>query len=114
MKVKGAGMAKVVFVKPESDEVVVDAADGENAMRAATSNLVPGIVGECGGDLSCATCHVFVDPEWYNRLPAPSDDETEMLEATSEEPTEYSRLCCQIVCGPDTDGIVLHIPDSQQ
>ena len=104
--------SKVVFVK-DGQRTEVEVLVGTSAMHAATDNLVGGIVGECGGDLSCATCHVFVDPDWIDRLSAPSDAERDMLEATSEEPTEFSRLSCQIPCAAETDGIVLHIPATQ-
>ncbi len=82
-------------------------------LHAATDNLVSGVIGECGGDVSCATCHVFVDPDWFDRLPPAEADELEMLEATVEEPTEFSRLSCQLSCTSETDGIVLNIPESQ-
>jgi 2Fe-2S ferredoxin len=86
---------------------------GESLMRVATNNLVAGIVGECGGELSCATCHVLVEPEWIDRLPAKESDEDLMLEVTAEEAHETSRLCCQIHAGPDVDGIVVRIPQVQ-
>jgi 2Fe-2S ferredoxin len=92
----------------------VEAAVGESVMQAALNSLVDGIVGECGGDLSCATCHVFVDPEWHDALPAASDDEEDMLEATSEEPTKFSRLSCQIKCDGKVDGLVVHVPATQR
>ncbi|MGW6332930.1 2Fe-2S iron-sulfur cluster-binding protein [Nocardia rhamnosiphila] len=104
--------SKVIFVR-QGYRTEVEVLVGTSAMRAATDNLVRGVVGECGGDLSCATCHVFVEPTWAGRLAPPGDDETAMLEATAEEPTEYSRLSCQILCTAETDGIVLHIPESQ-
>jgi 2Fe-2S ferredoxin len=82
-------------------------------MQSALNNLVPGITGECGGELSCATCHVFVVPEWFDRLGARSPEEEEMLEVTAAEPTEFSRLSCQIRCTADTDGLVVHVPALQ-
>ncbi|MEU6200877.1 2Fe-2S iron-sulfur cluster-binding protein [Streptomyces sp. NPDC047061] len=107
-------MPRVVFVRPDGTKQETEAADGATVMQAATANLVPGIVAECGGELSCATCHVFVDEQWLGALPAPSDDEEEMLEATSEEPTDASRLCCQITLDASLDGIVVHIPKTQK
>ncbi|MFC7504928.1 2Fe-2S iron-sulfur cluster-binding protein [Nocardioides sp. CPCC 206347] len=86
---------------------------GTTMMRAAIDNLISGVVGECGGDLSCATCHVFVEESWSSRLEPACEDERAMLDATAEEPTEHSRLSCQLTCTADTDGIVLHIPESQ-
>lgn len=103
----------VVFVSAEGRREEVEVLAGTSVMRAATDNLVSGVVGECGGDLSCATCHVFVDPSWSGRLSPPSADEVAMLEATAEEPTEYSRLSCQLTCTAETDGIIVHTPISQ-
>ena len=106
-------MTTVVFVHPDGREESTTGVPGQSLMQAATSNLVNGIVGECGGDLSCATCHVFVDEAWADRLPARSPEEEDMLEATAAVPTQFSRLSCQIACSDQTDGIVVHIPDEQ-
>jgi 2Fe-2S ferredoxin len=105
---------RIVFIKPDGERREVVAEAGESVMHAAVNNLVDGVVGECGGDLSCATCHVFVAPEWYNALPEPSSEEEDMLEATSEEPTKFSRLSCQIICAAKLDGLVVHVPHTQR
>lgn len=105
-------VSRVVFIS-DGRRTDVEAPVGLSMMRAATDNLVSGVIGECGGDLSCATCHVYVEPTWSDRLAPPSAEEMEMLEATAEEPTEYSRLSCQLLCTAETDGIVLEIPESQ-
>ncbi|MFF2059928.1 2Fe-2S iron-sulfur cluster-binding protein [Rhodococcus qingshengii] len=104
--------SKVVFVR-DGHRTEVEVLMGTSMLHAATNNLVSGVIGECGGDLSCATCHVFVEPEWFDRLPPANADEVDMLEATAEEPTQFSRLSCQLPCTAETDGIVLHIPESQ-
>jgi ferredoxin, 2Fe-2S len=111
---KGVRVPRIVFVHPDGQRQQVDATPGESVMHAALNNLVRGIVGECGGDLSCATCHVFVDSEWSGALPAPTTDEEDMLDATSEEPTKFSRLSCQIRCVDALDGLVVHVPASQR
>jgi 2Fe-2S ferredoxin len=111
---QGVTVPRIVFIKPDGQRREVVAAVGESVMQAALNNLVDGIVGECGGDLSCATCHVFVAPEWYDGLPEVSDDEEDMLEATSEEPTKFSRLSCQIKCHDGLDGLVVHVPATQR
>lgn len=82
----------------------VDAVDGESIMRTAVTNDVPGIVGECGGELSCATCHVYMEPQWADRVPPRSPDEEDMLEMV-ESRTELSRLSCQIRVTPELDGL---------
>jgi 2Fe-2S ferredoxin len=111
---QGVTVPRIVFIKPDGERQEVEAADGESVMQVAVNNLVDGIVGECGGDLSCATCHVFVDPEWFPALGKASADEEDMLEATSEEPTEFSRLSCQIKCDKKLHGLVVHLPATQR
>lgn len=107
-------MPSITFVHTNGERQTVEVETGETVMRAALNNLVRGIVGECGGDLTCATCHVFVDDEWFDQLDAATDDEEAMLQATSEEPTKFSRLGCQIRCRDELDGLVVHIPATQQ
>ncbi|HEY6870288.1 MAG TPA: 2Fe-2S iron-sulfur cluster-binding protein [Novosphingobium sp.] len=105
-------MPKIRFVQHDGREDVIDAAVGESVMRAALSHGVPGIVADCGGFLGCATCHVFVADDWADRLAPPSEDEETMLEM-AVEPTEFSRLSCQIVVDPDMDGLTLRVPERQ-
>lgn len=107
-------MSRVVFIHPDGRREEHQASDGESVMRVAVDNLVDGIIGECGGDLSCATCHVFVNAEWVHLLPPCSPEEEDMLEAAAAEPTELSRLCCQIRCDASLDGLTVTIPDVQR
>lgn len=109
-----ASTVTITFVQPDGSNVEVAALEGDSVMRAAIDHDVDGIVGECGGDLSCATCHVFVDPAWFGRLPPASDEELDLLEATSEEPTAHSRLCCQIRCTPNLNGLVVQVSQNQR
>lgn len=92
-----------------STTVLVDA--GTSIMRAALQNDVPGIVGECGGQAMCATCHVYV-PEGID-LPDVSDDEDEMLECTAADRLDNSRLGCQLQAGRDFDDITVDLPEAQ-
>jgi 2Fe-2S ferredoxin len=81
-------------------------------MEAAIANTVPGIVAECGGACSCATCHVYVDDEWTEKVGGPSEMEEDMLDfAFDVRPT--SRLSCQIRLTDELDGLVLHVPEEQ-
>ena len=91
----------------------VAGAVGQSLMRAATDAGLDGIKADCGGCLSCATCHVVVDPAWADRLPPPSSDEEAMLETTAAPRRPTSRLSCQIVLGEDLDGLVAGIPGTQ-
>jgi len=104
---------EVVYVSPSGERRSVEAEPGRSVMQTAIDNLVPGIVGECGGEMSCATCHVYVAEEWFDRLPPVSADEEGMLEVTAAEPSKFSRLSCQLLCVQETDGLVVHIPEEQ-
>lgn len=86
---------------------------GQSLMRAATDAGLDGIKADCGGCLSCATCHVYVDEAWAARLPPPSGDEEAMLAMTAAPRQPTSRLSCQLVLGDATDGLVARLPDTQ-
>lgn len=107
-------MPKVTFTQPSGEQITVSADVGRTVMKVAVENLVTGIVGECGGELSCATCHVFVDEPWLAKLNPMTAEEEQMLDVTSEEPTPASRLCCQITMTEDLDGLSLHVPETQR
>jgi ferredoxin, 2Fe-2S len=99
---------------PGGDVRTINAAVGTPVLKAVISAMVPGILGECGGHLSCATCHVYVDRAWIDKLPARTAEEEDMLEATSEEPSECSRLSCQIIVTDDLDGLSVTAPATQR
>lgn len=105
-------MPKIIFVQPDGNRQTIDAADGQTIMEAATTNLVPGIVADCGGGCSCATCHVYVDPDWVARLTPADEIEEAMLEGAID-PNERSRLSCQLRMSEALDGIVVHVPAAQ-
>jgi ferredoxin, 2Fe-2S len=107
-------VVQVVFILPDGSRRALEATVGESIMNLATRNLIPGIIGECGGNLSCATCHVYVGEPWYSKLKPAKSEENDMLEGTSEEPTEESRLGCQIPITSELEGIVIRIPASQR
>ncbi len=103
-------MPKIIFIEENGHKVVVDvdADDDLNLMEVATQNHVAGIEGSCGGVCSCATCHVWVAPDWLERVGAPSEIERDMLEFEPNS-NERSRLCCQIEMTDDLSGIVLEV-----
>ena len=105
-------MAKIRFIGHDGTETEVDASEGVTIMQTAVSNGVAGIDAECGGALSCATCHVFFDPEWSSKLEEPKAMEKDMLEFVVD-PQESSRLSCQIKMSEELDGIVVRTPESQ-
>lgn len=106
-------MPTITYVQPTGDADTLTVEENTTLMRAAVTNGVDGIVGECGGQAMCATCHVYVRPEFADALPEISDDEEEMLDCTTAERTERSRLGCQIAVGPEQDGIVVDVPSDQ-
>ena len=105
-------MPRVTFVEPSGREVVVEAPAGATVMETAIDNGIEGIVAECGGACSCATCHVYVDPAWAARLPARDAQEDGMLDCVIDR-RETSRLSCQIVLTKDLDGLVVRVADTQ-
>lgn len=102
-------MTKIFFTDPQGKEIEVDAADDLPAMRAAVDNGVEGITADCGGNCACATCHVYVDDAFWNKVGEPNDLEEEMLEF-KESRTRHSRLSCQIPVTPELDGLRLTVP----
>jgi 2Fe-2S ferredoxin len=106
-------MPKVTYVHPDGAREVVDVAVGTSVMRAAIINGVDGIVAECGGEMMCATCHVYVEHDQLRRTPPMSDDEKAMLEFTASERKPNSRLSCQLVATPQFEGLVVYLPETQ-
>jgi 2Fe-2S ferredoxin len=105
-------MVAVIFKTHVGKTYEVNAAEGQNLMEAAISNMVPGILGDCGGSCSCATCHVHIDPAWAGRLDPANQTEQELLEMAID-PDETSRLGCQIKLSAELDGLLVKIPASQ-
>jgi 2Fe-2S ferredoxin len=105
-------MPKVTFIQPGGESQTVDVPAGESVMQAATGSLIKGIIGECGGCCSCATCHVYVDEPWFSRLLPADAMEQGMLEGAIE-PGPRSRLSCQIEMSEQLDGLVVRIPAGQ-
>ena len=105
-------MPKITYIAFDGTETVVDAKEGMSVMQTAVNNGVDGIVAECGGACSCATCHVHVEEKWFDKLPEAQNMEKEMLDfVMSPQPT--SRLSCQIKVTAELDGLVVHTPESQ-
>ncbi|NMF32387.1 (2Fe-2S)-binding protein [Corynebacterium ammoniagenes] len=105
-------MATVNFTDHDGETRSVDANVGDSVMETAVRNGVPGIVAECGGSLSCATCHVFVKPEQYDSLPPMEEMEDEMLWGAAVDREDCSRLSCQIPVTEDMD-LSVTTPETQ-
>ena len=105
-------MPTIRFVQSNGTEQAVHAELGQSVMQAAVNNQVPGILGDCGGSCSCATCHGYVDEAWNDRMPPPEGYETDMLSCAMDV-RPNSRLTCQLNVTPDLDGLVIRLPASQ-
>jgi 2Fe-2S ferredoxin len=106
-------MPEVTYVQADGSVETLDLTPGKSLMLGAQSHGVPGILGECGGQAMCATCHVYVDETYLDRLPPVSEDEDAMLDDAAAERKPNSRLSCQVEVTDDIDGIVLHVPEEQ-
>ena len=105
-------MPKIKFIEHDGTEHVVDAEVDYSVMNAAINNLVPGIDADCGGECSCATCHVMVTEAWQAKVGGPSDQEESMLDLNPDRQTN-SRLSCQINVTDELDGLVVQLPEFQ-
>jgi ferredoxin, 2Fe-2S len=105
-------MPRITFIESTGERKEVEATVGESVMRAAIDNGVDGIAAECGGCLSCATCHAYVGEEWVDRLTPPTEEEQVMVECAIDV-RPNSRLTCQIQVTDALDGLVVEIPASQ-
>lgn len=105
-------MPKITYIEKNGKEHVVDAALGLSVMEAAVRNMIPGIDADCGGACACATCHVYVDPAWADKVGKPESMEESMLDF-AYEPKENSRLSCQIKITADLDGLIVRLPEFQ-
>ena len=107
-------MPKVTYIESNGGKHVVDVAVDENVMQGAVYNSIPGILGECGGACSCATCRCTIDPAWAAKVGGPASDvEKELLEGAEGELKPNMRLSCQITVTAELDGLVIHMPESQ-
>lgn len=105
-------MPKITYIEYSGTEHVLDIENGLSVMQAALNNSVRGIIGDCGGACSCATCHVYVDPTWLAKTGQRSEAEESLLEEVCDVQTN-SRLSCQIKVAADLDGLVVRLPAKQ-
>lgn len=107
-------MPVIHLISHEGQRTELSVPEGHTVMQAAVAAGVRGIVGECGGSAMCATCHVYIDPAWLDKVTPPLSNELEMLECTSSQRRPESRLSCQVKVHAALDGLVLRLPASQQ
>ena len=106
-------MPKVIYVGSAGDDSTIDATLGDSVMATAVKNGVRGIIGECGGNASCATCHVWVREEFLPLVGPPNEDEEDLLDMGVSDRRECSRLSCQIRVTEELDGLTVDIPPTQ-
>ena len=105
-------MPKITYIEHNGKSHTLEVANGLTVMEGAVQNSIPGIDADCGGSCACATCHVYVDEKWLEKLPKKIESEQDMLDMAFE-PSKFSRLGCQISVTDDLDGMVVKMPSKQ-
>ena len=105
-------MPKINYIEHGGKKHTIEVANGLTVMEGAIQNNIPGIDADCGGSMACATCHVYVKEEWFNKLPKKEDGEEDMIDI-AYEPNKYSRLSCQLTVSNDLEGLVVQLPEKQ-
>jgi len=105
-------MPKITYIKHTGKTHTIDVPNGLSAMEGAIQNNIPGIDADCGGGMACATCHVYVKEEWFDKLPKKEDGEEDMIDM-AYEPNKFSRLSCQLIVSDELEGLVVKLPEKQ-
>ena len=105
-------MAKITYITPENEKHTIEVQNGLTVMEGAVQNNIPGIDADCGGSMACATCHVYVKEDWFDKINKKNEGEDDMLDQ-AYEPKKNSRLSCQIIVSDDLDGLVVDMPEKQ-
>ncbi len=105
-------MPKITYIEHTGKSHTIDVANGLSVMEGALQNNIPGIDADCGGGMACATCHVYVKEEWFDKLPKKENGEEDMIDM-AHEPNKYSRLSCQLTVSDELEGLVVKLPVKQ-
>ena len=105
-------MAKITYIEHNGKSHTVEVRNGLSVMEGAVQNNIPGIDADCGGSMACATCHVYVKDDWFNKLPKKNEGEDDMIDQAFE-PNTSSRLSCQIQVSDNLDGLKVYLPEKQ-
>ena len=105
-------MAKITYIDKSGNSKTIEVENGLSVMEGAIQNNIPGIDADCGGSMACATCHVYVEETWLNKIPKPEEAEVDMIDMAFE-PKKNSRLSCQIIVSDDLDGLTVTTPEKQ-
>ena len=105
-------MTKITYKDLEGNSKTIEVENGLSVMEGAIQNNIPGIDADCGGSMACATCHVYVEEKWLNRLPKAEEGEVDMIDMAFE-PKIISRLRCQLIVSDELDGLIVTTPEKQ-
>ena len=105
-------MAKITYITHDNKNHTIEVQNGLTVMEGAVQNDIPGIDADCGGGMACATCHVYVNDEWFDKLPKKEDGEEDMIDM-AYEPNKYSRLSCQLTVSDKLEGLTVKLPKEQ-
>ena len=105
-------MPKITYIDHNDNSKTIEVENGLTVMEGAIQNNIPGIDADCGGGMACATCHVYVKDEWFDKINKKSEGEDDMIDQ-AYEPKKSSRLSCQIQVSPEIDGLEVHLPGKQ-
>ena len=105
-------MAKITYIEHTNKKYVVEVPNNMSVMEGAIQNNITGIDAECGGSMACATCHVYVDEKWFDKLKKKDEGEEDMLDM-AYQPNKFSRLSCQLIVSDELDGLIVRMPSKQ-
>ena len=105
-------MSKITYIEKSGNTKTVDVENGLSVMEGAIQNNIPGIDADCGGSMACATCHVYVEEKWFDKILKAEEGEIDMIDMAFE-PKKNSRISCQIIVGDELDGLVVTTPEQQ-
>ena len=105
-------MAKITYIEHTNKKHIIEVSNNMSVMEGAIQNNIPGIDADCGGSMACATCHVYVDEKWFNKLKKKEEGEEDMLDM-AYQPSKFSRLSCQLLVSDELDGLILRMPSKQ-
>ena len=105
-------MPKITYRDFQGNSKTIEVENGLSVMEGAIQNDIPGIDADCGGSIACATCHVYVNDEWFNKIPKAEDAEVDMIDM-AYEPKKNSRLSCQIIVSDELEGLEITTPEKQ-
>ncbi len=105
-------MPKIKYIDCKGNSKTIEVDNGMTVMEGAVQNNISGIDADCGGSMACATCHVYVEESWFNKIPKAEDAENDMIDM-AYNPKKNSRLSCQIIVSDELDGLIVTTPEKQ-